>query len=96
MVIVDCIVLHYMHIWHLRIRASSLQFRASKINMALARLDKLVKKLMSKLHFCTMYSINLRVVLYKVSRLYKVYLKKSMQMWSFLLHVDLIRNYAYL
>jgi hypothetical protein len=23
---------HYMHIWHLRIRASSLQFRASKIN----------------------------------------------------------------
>jgi hypothetical protein len=46
-VIVDCIVLHYMHIWHLRIRASSLQFRASKINMALARLDKLVKKLMS-------------------------------------------------
>ena len=47
MVIVDCIVLHYMHIWHLRIRASSLQFRASKINMALARMDKLVKKLMS-------------------------------------------------
>ena len=48
-VIVDCIVLHYMHtcIWHLRIRASSLQFRASKINMALARMDKLVKKLMS-------------------------------------------------
>ena len=39
-VIVDCIVLHYMHIWHLRIRASSLQFRASKM-------DKLVKKLMS-------------------------------------------------
>jgi len=36
-----------MHIWHLRIRASSLQFRASKINMALARMDKLVKKLMS-------------------------------------------------
>jgi hypothetical protein len=34
-------------IWHLRIRASSLQFRASKINMALARMDKLVKKLMS-------------------------------------------------
>ena len=32
-VIVDCIVLHYMHIWHLRIRASSLQFRSSKINM---------------------------------------------------------------
>ena len=27
--------------------ASSLQFRASKINMALARMDKLVKKLMS-------------------------------------------------
>ena len=46
-VIVDCIVLHYMHIWHLKIRASSLQFRASKINMALARMDKLVKKLMS-------------------------------------------------
>ena len=45
-VIVDCIVLHYMHVWHLRIRASSLQFRASKINMALARMDKLVKKLM--------------------------------------------------
>ena len=42
-----CIVLHYMHIWHLRIRASSLQFRASKINMALARMNKLVKKLMS-------------------------------------------------
>ena len=40
-------MLHYMHIWHLRIRASSLQFRASKINMALARMDKLVKKLMS-------------------------------------------------
>jgi hypothetical protein len=38
---------HYMHIWHLRIRASSLQFRASKTNMALARMDKLVKKLMS-------------------------------------------------
>jgi hypothetical protein len=37
----------YMHIWHLRIRASSLQFLASKINMALARMDKLVKKLMS-------------------------------------------------
>jgi hypothetical protein len=36
-----------MHIWHLRIRASSLQFRASKINVALARMDKLVKKLMS-------------------------------------------------
>ena len=36
-----------MHVWHLRIRASSLQFRASKINMALARMDKLVKKLMS-------------------------------------------------
>ena len=36
-----------MHIWHLRIRASSLQFRASKINMALARMDKMVKKLMS-------------------------------------------------
>jgi hypothetical protein len=36
-----------MHIWHLRIRASSLQFQASKINMALARMDKLVKKLMS-------------------------------------------------
>ena len=36
-----------MHIWHLKIRASSLQFRASKINMALARMDKLVKKLMS-------------------------------------------------
>jgi hypothetical protein len=36
-----------MHIWHLRIRASSLQFRASKINMALAQMDKLVKKLMS-------------------------------------------------
>jgi hypothetical protein len=33
--------------WHLRIWASSLQFRASKINMALARMDKLVKKLMS-------------------------------------------------
>ena len=47
MVIVDCIVLHYMHIWHLTIWASSLQFRASKINMALARMDKLVKKLMS-------------------------------------------------
>ena len=47
MVIVNCIVLHYMHIWHLRIQASSLQFRASKINMALARMDKLVKKLMS-------------------------------------------------
>ena len=47
MVIVDCIVLHYMHIWHLRIRASNLQFRESKINMALARMDKLVKKLMS-------------------------------------------------
>jgi hypothetical protein len=31
--IVDCIDLHYMHIWHLRIWASSLQFRASKINM---------------------------------------------------------------
>ena len=46
-VIVDCIVLHYMHIWHLRIRASNLQFRASKINMALAQMDKLVKKLMS-------------------------------------------------
>jgi hypothetical protein len=46
-VIVDCIVLHYMHIWHLRIQASSLQFQASKINMALARMDKLVKKLMS-------------------------------------------------
>ena len=39
--------MHYMHIWQLRIRASSLQFRASKINMALARMDKLVKKLMS-------------------------------------------------
>ena len=39
-VIVDCIVLHYMHICHLRIRAS-------KINMSLARMDKLVKKLMS-------------------------------------------------
>ena len=37
----------YKHIWHLRIRASSLQFRASKINMALARMAKLVKKLMS-------------------------------------------------
>jgi hypothetical protein len=36
-----------MHIWHLRIRASSLQFRANKINMALARMDKLVKNLMS-------------------------------------------------
>jgi hypothetical protein len=36
-----------MHIWHLRIRASNLQFRESKINMALARMDKLVKKLMS-------------------------------------------------
>ena len=47
MVIVDCIVLHYMHIWHLRILASSLQFRERKINMALARMDKLVKKLMS-------------------------------------------------
>jgi hypothetical protein len=47
MVIVDCIVLHYMHILHLRIWASSLQFRASKINMALVRMDKLVKKLMS-------------------------------------------------
>ncbi len=35
MVIVDCIVLHYLRI------------RASKINMALARMDKLVKKLMS-------------------------------------------------
>ena len=46
MVIVDCIVLHYRHIWHLRIRDSSLQFRASKINMALAWMDKLVKKLM--------------------------------------------------
>ena len=46
-VIVDCIVLHYMHMWHLRIQASSLQFRASKINMALAQIDKLVKKLMS-------------------------------------------------
>jgi hypothetical protein len=42
-----------VHIWHLRIRASSLQFRASKINMALARMDKLVKKLMSNLD--TMY-----------------------------------------
>ena len=47
MVIVDCIVLHYMHIWHLRIRASNLQFRANKINMALARMDNRVKKLMS-------------------------------------------------
>jgi hypothetical protein len=28
-------------------KCSSLQFRASKINMALARMDKLVKKLMS-------------------------------------------------
>ena len=37
----------YKCIWHLRIWASSLQFRASKINMALARMDKLVKKLMS-------------------------------------------------
>jgi hypothetical protein len=37
----------YKCIWHLRIRASSLQFRASKINMALVRMDKLVKKLMS-------------------------------------------------
>ena len=46
-VIVDCIVLHYMHIWHLRIRASNLQFWASKMNMALAQMDKLVKKLMS-------------------------------------------------
>ena len=45
-VIVDCIVLHYMHIQHLRIQASSLQFQASKINMALAWMDKLVKKLM--------------------------------------------------
>ena len=32
----------YKHIWHLRIRAS-------KINMALARMAKLVKKLMSNL-----------------------------------------------
>ena len=47
MVIVDGIVLHYMHIWQLRIWASSLQFRTSKINTALARMDKLVKKLMS-------------------------------------------------
>ena len=49
-VIVDCIVLHYMHIWYFRIRASSLQFRASKINMALARMDKLVKKLLCRTH----------------------------------------------
>ena len=56
MVIVDCIVLHYMHIWHLRIRASSVQFRASKINMALARMDKLVKKLMSNTEYvCFVY-----------------------------------------
>ena len=34
-------------VWHLKIRASSLQFRASKINMTLARMEKLVKKLMS-------------------------------------------------
>jgi ankyrin repeat protein len=29
-----------MHIWHLRIRASSLQVRADKINIARARMDK--------------------------------------------------------
>ena len=37
----------HTYICHLKIRASSLQFRASKINMALVRMDKLVKKLMS-------------------------------------------------
>jgi hypothetical protein len=37
-----------MHIGHLRIQTSSLQFLASKINMALAQMDKLVKKLMLK------------------------------------------------
>jgi hypothetical protein len=37
-----------MHIGHLRIQASSLQFLAGKINMALAQMDKLVKKLMLK------------------------------------------------
>jgi hypothetical protein len=31
---------------YMALRASSLQFRASKINMALTRMDKLVKKLM--------------------------------------------------
>ena len=46
-----------------------------------------------QLHFCTMYFINLHVQSISMN---KVYLKKSMQMWSFLLHVDLIRNYAYL
>ena len=37
----------HTYICHLKIRASSLQFWASKINMALVRMDKLVKKLMS-------------------------------------------------
>jgi hypothetical protein len=68
-VIVDCIVLHCMHIWHLTIWASSLQFRASKVNMALARMDKLVKKLMSNPDgFCRspliFYFSNLVSVLY--------------------------------
>ena len=45
----------HAYIWHLRIRASSLQFRASKINMALALMDNLFKKLMSnpELHYYT-------------------------------------------
>ena len=43
-----------MHIWHLRIQDSSLQFRASKINMALARMDKLVKKLMLNPALCSL------------------------------------------
>jgi hypothetical protein len=54
-VIVDCIVLHYMHIWHLRIRASSLQFRASKINMALARMDKLVMDQSEKIQYAALF-----------------------------------------
>jgi hypothetical protein len=45
----------HAYIWHLRIRASSLQFRANKINMALALMDNLFKKLMSnpELHYYT-------------------------------------------
>jgi len=37
----------YMALKNSGYRCSSLQFWASKINMALARMDKLVKKLMS-------------------------------------------------
>jgi hypothetical protein len=48
-----------MHIWHLRIQASSLQFRVSKINMALARMDKLVKKLMTNPEIATINFVNI-------------------------------------